>query len=123
MRGLGSINIEIEGTETIYNSLNDWGLYITNGNSIGNPIEQTSFIEIKGRNGLLDVSEALTGYSSYSKREIKVELSGIRDHDRWDSVVSDFRNKIDGKNVRLVFNNDPNYFGEEDATLKILIRV
>lgn len=106
------MKIYIEGTNLAYHTYDDWGLYITNNNYIGEPVQNTEFVDVKGRSGLIDLSDALTGYTTYSHREISVELGGLRDREKWDSVISDLRNKVDGKQVRITFDNDILFYWE-----------
>lgn len=104
------VKITIASTNEEFHSLDDWGLAIGNNNYIGEPQQHTDFISVKGRNGLLDISEALTGHPTYSSRAIQVQLGGIRQRENWDAVISDFRNKIEGKIIKLTFDNDPTYY-------------
>lgn len=59
------VKITVESTNKSYHSYDDWGLYITNTNCIGAPEQQVRYIEIPGRNGLLDLSEAVSGRQIY----------------------------------------------------------
>lgn len=102
--------ITIAATNEEFHTLDDWGLAIGNNNYIGEPQQHTDFISVKGRNGLLDISDALTGRPTYSSRAIQIQLGGIRQRENWDSVISDFRNKIEGKIIKLTFDNDPAYY-------------
>lgn len=69
-----------------------------------------AYIEIKGRNGLLDISEALTGKATYKSRHISVNLAGINEQRDWDVIISDLRNKFDGKLINITFDNDISYY-------------
>lgn len=102
--------IIVYATNEEFHTLDDWGLAIGNNNYIGDPQQHLDYISVKGRNGLLDVSEALTGRPTYSNREINVSLGGIRNRTNWDTVISDLRNKIDGKQIKLIFDNDPSFY-------------
>lgn len=102
--------IIIAATNEQFHTLKDWSLAVGNNNYIGDPEQHTDFISVKGRNGLLDISEALTGRPTYSSRPINIALGGIRERNDWDAVVSDIRNKIEGKTIKLIFDNDPTYF-------------
>lgn len=102
--------IIIASTNEEFHTLNDWNLAIGNNNYIGEPKQHTDFISVKGRNGLLDISEALTGRPTYSSREISISLGGIHEATNWDAIISDLRNKIDGRQIKLIFDNDPSYF-------------
>ena len=112
------VKITVEASGAEFHSYNDWGLYITNTDYIGEPQQYTRLIEVPGRNGLLDLSEAVAGRQIYSKREIKIELAGTRDKTDWDGVISDFRNDINGKVCKLQFDNDPGYYWRGRITIK-----
>jgi hypothetical protein len=104
------VKIIVESTGRFFHSYDDWGLYITNTDYIGEPKQYTRYIEIPGRNGLLDLSEAISGRQIYTSREIKINLAGRRDKTDWDVVMSAFRNDINGKVCRLIFDNDKSYY-------------
>ncbi len=104
------VKIVVESTGKSFHSYDDWGLYITNTDYIGEPKQYTRYIEIPGRNGLLDLSETISGRQIYTSREIKLNLAGIRDKTDWDGVISSFRNDINGKVCRLIFDNDASYY-------------
>lgn len=93
-----------------YHTFNDLDLIITNAVQISDPEQNTSFIEIYGRNSLLDASESLTGYPTYKSRKIEVELAGIDQEENWDGIISEFRNIFDGKIIEITFDNDKAYF-------------
>ena len=102
--------ITVEATNKEFHTFDDWGLYITNTNCIGNPEQYTNYVEVPGRNGRLDMSEALTGRPVYIRRELKIELSGARPKISWDSIISAFRNRINGRICKITFDNDLGYF-------------
>ena len=102
--------ITIASTNEQFHTYNDWGLLIINNNYIGDPEQNLDFVSVRGRNGLLDISEALTSRPTYKSRPIKIELGGIRERNNWDAVISDFRNKIEGQIIKLTFDNDPSYY-------------
>lgn len=104
------VEITIEGTDKKFHSYDDWGLYVTNTDYIGEPKQNISYVAIPGRDGLLDLSDVTTGRPTYSGREIKILLAGHRDKVVWDSVISTFRNNINGRICRLTFDNDKTYY-------------
>ena len=105
-----AVTIKIEGTQNEYHTLEDWGLYVQNADCIGRPVQYTRYIEIPGRNGLLDLSEVINGRQIYTSRPLKIVLAGIREKKNWDGVMSEFRNKINGRICQFIFDNDPSYF-------------
>ena len=102
--------ITVEGTSESYHTFDDWGLYITNTDIIGEPKQYTRYIEIPGRNGLLDLSETIAGRQIYTSREIKMTLAGARDKVTWNAAISILRNKINGKICRISFDDDKTYY-------------
>lgn len=112
------VEITIEGTATKYHSYDDWGLYVTNTNYIKEPKQNTNYVAIPGRDGLLDLSDVVTGRPTYSGREIKILLAGHRNKVNWDSVLSTFRNNINGKICRLTFDNDKSYYWRGRIVIK-----
>lgn len=104
------ISIYVEDTGKTYHTLNDWDMALGNNNYIGEPEMETTYIKIPGRNGLIDVSEAISGRRIYKKRQLAFELGGRRERLAWDSIISQFRNNIDGRICRLTLDNDPSYY-------------
>ena len=49
----------------------DYGLYVTNISPVSPPEVRREVITIPGRNGEIDLTEALTGYPIYGNRERK----------------------------------------------------
>lgn len=112
-----SINPKSQGVTIIvdelgieFHSIDDWGLYVSNNDYIGTPVLYTKYIEVPGSNKMLDVSQALTGRRTYKSRPISVDFGRVHPKIEWDAVISNFRNNIDGRIVRLIFDNDPNYY-------------
>lgn len=100
--------VESNGEE--FHTYDDWNLYIVNTNCIGNPEQYTNYVTVPGRDGLLDMSEALTGRPTYLRRELTIELASARPKTIWDATVSYFRNHINGRVCRITFDNDMSYF-------------
>lgn len=87
----------------------DYGLYVTNSSPVGPPEVKTEYINIPGRSGQIDLTEALTGYTVYSSRKILLELGGKKRSREWTGFMSDFLNSLHGKKVKITFDDDPNY--------------
>ena len=104
------VTFEVESSGASFHSFDDWGLYIANTDYIKEPKQNTNYVEVPGRDGLLDLSEAVSGRPTYSGREIKISLAGVNDKTDWDSIISSFRNNINGRICKIIFDNDPTYF-------------
>lgn len=104
------ISIYVESTQKTFHTLDDWDLALGNNNYIGDPEMETTYIQIPGRTGLLDASEALTGRRVYIKRPIAFELGGKRPRLNWDAVISLWRNEINGRICQITVDNDKGYY-------------
>lgn len=102
--------IIVENTNKTYHTYNDWNLVVTNAVPVSDPEQETNFIEVVGRNSLIDVSDALIGRPSYKSRKITIKLAGIKSRNGWDNIVSDLRNKIDGRIIHVIFDHDKQYY-------------
>lgn len=102
--------ITVESNDSSFHTYDDWGLYITNTNCIGEPKQDLNYVKVMGSNRQVDLSEALTGHINYISRPITIEVAGVNPHISWDSIISDFRNKINGRVCRIIFDNDTSYF-------------
>lgn len=104
------IAIYVEDSGKTYHTLNDWDLALGNNNYIGDPEMETTYIQVPGRSGLIDATEVISGRRIYKKRQLEFELGGIRDRLDWDSVISAFRNNVDGRVCRLTLDNDKSHY-------------
>ena len=86
----------------------DWNIVLTKA-SIPLPSVKTSTVDIKGANGILDLSEVLTGDVCYSNRDIKLTFSLMEDME-YNSTISNIANYLHGKKVTLKLTNDDEYF-------------
>lgn len=102
--------ITVENSGKVIDTLADWGCAIGNNDYIGEPEVETYFIDVPGADGFLDGSEAITGRPVYKSREIDILFGGKKPREDWDSFISNIRNRLHGKNIRITFSNDPAYY-------------
>lgn len=95
----------------------DYGLYIGNIRQISPPAVKTTFIQIPARNGDIDVTEALTGYPVYGNRTLTLYLGGRKRRSEWVRFRDTIENEIHGKKVKVVFDDDPEFYWEGRATM------
>ena len=86
----------------------DWNIVLTKAD-IPLPSVKTSDVDIKGADGILDLSEVLTGDVCYSNRDIKLTFSMMEDMD-YNSTISNIANYLHGKKVTMKLTNDDDYF-------------
>lgn len=104
------VTIEVVRNGLSYHTIRDWELTVTNNDYIGEPEQETNYIDVPGRNGFIDASETVSGRRIFKSRVIRIELGGIRKRLTWDTVISTFRNKIHGETVHLTFDNDISHY-------------
>lgn len=106
--------VTINGKHTFF----DYGLYVTNNNPVAPPEPKTQYIQIPGRNGDIDLTDALTGYTIYNNRTITLVLGGKKNPNHWGSFISKFLNEIHGKKVKVVFDDNKDYYYIGRAVVK-----
>ncbi len=104
------LSVEVISNGKKYHTLDDWGLAIGNNNYIGEPEQETNYVDIPGTNIFLDLSESLTGAPVYKSRSMNITLGGIRERMAWDGIISDLRNKIHGRECKVIFDNDISHY-------------
>lgn len=84
----------------------EFGLFLPDY-KIPSPVPQTKFIEIIGRDGSLDLSNAF-GVMHYKSREWNLEFKHF-DPVNWHTISSNVLNAIHGQRLNFTFDDDPNY--------------
>lgn len=105
-----SLKIIIEKTGEEIKVFDDLGLYLINNDYIGDPVPITNYVTVMGRDGLIDLTEAVTGRTIFSHRPLKIELGSNRPKGLWVGIISSLRNKLDGKMCKFIFDDDRNYY-------------
>ena len=91
-------------------TLRDWRAAITNTDIISVPEPNLTILEIPGRNGRLDLSEALAGDVTYGNREIKLELVSSVSPQTWYEKCLHIFNTYHGRQVQVIFDDDLTHF-------------
>ena len=93
----------------------EWKIVLT---SVENtlPEPKTITVDIKGSDGLLDLSEAASGDVRYTNRKLKLtfELLNVNNYDK---LMTDIGNAIHGRMVKVQLTSDDNYYYEGRATI------
>ena len=93
-----------------YHSFGTWGLWLKEAPEISPPEPQTYLVEIPGMDGSLDLTEKLSGGVRYKDREIKLTFLSLVKRTQWPDICSDMMEKLHGKSVRIVMDDDPGYY-------------
>ncbi len=91
----------------------DYGLIVA-PYAIPMPEPQTSFVEIPGRDGALDLSEAF-GTVRYTDRIIPLTLYTRAP---FDTLISTFAADAHGRRMNVIFDRDPTYYYDARVTLE-----
>lgn len=106
------LSITVLSTNKTYHTWKDWRLVIGNNYNVGEPEQETYYVDVPGADGFLDYSEALTGRPIFKKRSIDVNLGGDRNPQEWTNFISKLRVLLEGKLVQVVFDDMPGYYWE-----------
>lgn len=99
-----------------YHSFKDLGMVLSS-KSIGMPSPRLETVTVIGRNGDLDLTEALSGEVSYGNRELDFEFGVIGGANNWVEVMSNVTNKIHGKLLNIILDDDTSYFYKGRCTI------
>lgn len=90
-------------------SHDDWNLtFITR--SLPLPEVKEQKVDIPYADGFIDYSEAVSGKVAYDKKPISMEFYVFADYLDWHQIKSDIAARIHGQNIRIVFDDDVEYF-------------
>lgn len=106
-----SINI---GNDTVgyKNTWDDWHIVPTSRPLVPPPEVRTSYIDIPGGDGSLDLTEALTGRPTYQNRTGSWEFIVMNGYQQWQVLYSDIMAYLHGRQFRAILDDDPNYYYE-----------
>ena len=91
----------------------DYGLIVA-PYAIPIPEPQTNFVEIPGRDGTLDLSEAF-GTIRYADRVIPLTLYCRAP---FDALISTFAADVHGRRMNMIFDRDPTYYYDARITVE-----
>lgn len=89
-------------------TINDWDLLMTS-KTIGEAEPKTNYLEIPGRDGAIDLTEAL-GEVKYNDRNISFEFDMFQKPSSWWNLKKEISNYINGKKMKVILDQDPNYY-------------
>ena len=88
----------------------DWGLLEKSRPIVSPPKPKLKLISVPGSDDVIDLTEHLTGKVHYEPRTISFEFVTIAERERWPQLYSEILNAIHGKRIRIVMDEDPNYY-------------
>lgn len=94
------------------NTWDDWHLVPSSRPLVSPPGLKTQFVDLPGGDGILDLTEALTGKPVYGNRTGTWEFLVMNDYQSWELLYSSILHHLHGKAHRVILDDDPNYFYE-----------
>lgn len=98
----------------------DFGLLLKSRPEISPPSPKLKLIKVPGSNKVIDLTESLTGEVKYETRQITAEFYIVDDRARWPILYSNILTYLHGKSVRIIMDDDPNYFYTGRVTVEEL---
>ena len=93
-----------------YNTFTDWGLIVTAKN-VTPPEPKTNYVDIDGRSGSLDLSDALTGEITYKDRTVAASFwtsDGTRTER--EALLNEITAVLHGKKIQIIEPDDLDHF-------------
>lgn len=90
-------------------SYRDWGLILKSRPVISPPSPKTVYIDIPASDGVIDLTESLTGDVKFENRTITCEFNVLNARSEWSSIYSDILGFLHGQQMKVIFDEDPTY--------------
>ena len=101
------------------NTWDDWRLVPASRPVFNPPAQKVKTLEIPGGDGVIDLSQSLTGYPVYQNRTGSIEFIVMNDFKPWHMAYSDIMDYLHGQKLRAVLEDDPEYFYEGRFTINV----
>lgn len=89
----------------------DLGLKMLSTFVMSAPEPYVETVEIPGRNGVLDYSEAVAGHITYNEREFEIEFSLMGDDaEDYQAKLDAIVNAIHGKRLKMILDSDADFY-------------
>lgn len=99
------------------NTWDDWHIVPSSRPVFAPPTLKKKALDIPGGNGVIDLSESLTGYPVYNNSEGTFEFIVMNDHLPWQETYSMIMDHLHGKKLRATLEDDPLYYREGRFTV------
>lgn len=93
--------------DDLFHTAKDWKLHFASL-QINEPEVQTFQLTVPGRNGVLDLTDALFGHTAYLNRTITMTF--WTEHDTDSHLQSELMNALHGKRMAFILDTDPEYY-------------
>lgn len=94
------------------NTWDDWHLIPASRPLVNPPSVKTSYVDIPGGDGALDLTESLSGRAMYGNRSGSWDFYVDNDHQDWTVLYSQIMAFLHGQTMKIVFEDDLAYYYE-----------
>lgn len=91
-------------------SWRDYGMYLATAPDFGTPEPKTEYVDIPGRDGVLDYTESATGEVKYSNREMVFTFAKMIDPEYREQFRSELWNDLHGKTAEIIYDLDADWY-------------
>lgn len=92
------------------NTWDDWHLVPTSRPVVNPPTLKTKYVNIPGRNGVLDLTEYLTETPTFNNSEGSWEFIVMNDYHIWSELYSEIMDYLHGSSLNAILEDDPLYY-------------
>lgn len=92
------------------NTWDDWHLVPSSYPAFAPPSLKKKTLDIPGGDGVIDLSEALTGYPVYENREGSFEFYVMNGYKSWYETYSDIMDYLHGQEMKAILEDDKEYY-------------
>ena len=114
-------SINFFNTYSSKNTYDDWKLIPSKRPVITPPDVKTTYVDIPGSNGQLDLSEVVSKRPVYNQRKGSFTFKVLNDYPGykgWVDVYQTIMNYLHGKNMKMILEDDAKYYYEGRFTVK-----
>lgn len=94
------------------NTYDDWHLVPSSRPVFAPPPVKTTYLDLPGANGKLDLTDALNGHPMFENRTGSIEFIVLNDYGEWQNRYSEISNYLHGKKMKAVLEDDPGWYYE-----------
>lgn len=91
-------------------SWRDYGLYLNKPPDFGTPEPKIEYIDIPGRDGVLDYTEAAAGEVKYNNRQMTFTFATEVKRERRERLRSELWNDLHGKTAEIIYDFDSDWY-------------
>lgn len=94
------------------NTWDDWHLVPASRPVIDPPDLKTKYVDIPGGNGVLDYTEALTGYPLFENRTGSIKFYVMNGYQEWYELYSEICDYLHGEYMSMTLDDNPEWYFE-----------